>query len=50
MSVNVRVVVLVGYDKTLYIPCRVWNSLGLSGLQRVSTPAENFLIYLFLFS
>uniref|UniRef100_A0A2N9FLR0 Uncharacterized protein n=1 Tax=Fagus sylvatica TaxID=28930 RepID=A0A2N9FLR0_FAGSY len=35
MSVNVRVVLLVGYDTTLYIPCRVWNSLGLSGLQRV---------------
>ena len=26
MSVNVRVVLLVGYDTTLYIPCRVWNS------------------------
>jgi hypothetical protein len=37
MSVNVRVVLLVGYDKTPYIPCRVWNSLGLSGLQRVWT-------------
>jgi hypothetical protein len=37
MSVNVRVILLVGYDKTLYVPCRVWNSLGLSGLQRVWT-------------
>jgi hypothetical protein len=35
MSVNVRVVLLVGYDTTLYIPCRVWNSL--SGLRRVWT-------------
>jgi hypothetical protein len=26
MSVNVRVVLLVGYDTTLYILCRVWNS------------------------
>jgi hypothetical protein len=37
MSVNVRVILLVRYGTTLYIPCRVWNSLGLSGLQRVWT-------------
>ena len=30
MSVDMRVVLLVGHDKTLYIPCRVWNSWGFS--------------------
>jgi hypothetical protein len=37
MSVNARVILLVEDDATLYIPCRVWNSLGLSSLQRVWT-------------
>jgi hypothetical protein len=45
MSVNARVVLLVGYDTTLYIPCRVWNSLVLSGLQRVWT---TWLSYAFI--
>jgi hypothetical protein len=28
MSIGVKVILLVEYDKTLYIPCRVGNSWG----------------------
>ena len=41
MSVNVRVVLSVGYDKTLYIPCRVWNSLG---FEWFATSMDNVVI------
>jgi hypothetical protein len=41
MSVNARVILLVGHDTTLYIPCRV---LELFGFEWFATGMDNVVI------
>ena len=40
VSVDARVILLVGHDKTRYIPCRVWNSRVLMYMMVTSVPTK----------